>query len=112
MPDQTFPKVCKAMGLPVPVAEYAFAKPRRWRFDLCWPEYRVALEIEGGAYTRGRHVRARGFLADCEKYSEAAVRGWLVIRVPPDELLRARTLDWIRRAIELRSSNISTGVAI
>jgi hypothetical protein len=45
---------------PAPVAEYAFAKPRRWRFDRAWPAYRLAVELEGGVFAvpvRCNHCR-------------------------------------------------------
>jgi hypothetical protein len=32
-------------GLPDPVEEYRFAPPRRWRFDLAWPERMLAVEV-------------------------------------------------------------------
>jgi hypothetical protein len=44
----------------------------------------VALEIEGGVWTRGRHVRPKGFIADIEKYNAAAEMGWRVIRATPE----------------------------
>lgn len=64
------------------VAEHRFAPPRRWRFDFAWPLETggVAVELDGGAYTNGRHTRGAGFEADCEKLNEAAVRGWRVLR--------------------------------
>jgi hypothetical protein len=90
-------------GAPVPVREYQFHVERRWRFDWAWPEQRVALEVEGGAYAGGRHVRGSGFFEDCEKYSEAAAAGWLLVRVPPQWVDRARTVEWIERALSQRS---------
>lgn len=65
---------------PDPVAEYAFLPPRRWRFDYAWPDARVAVELEGGVYTNGRHVRPDGFTGDCVKYNHAALNGWRVLR--------------------------------
>jgi hypothetical protein len=68
-----------------PAREFYFARPlRRWRFDFAWPKERVAVEIEGGHWTNGRHTRGSGFRDDCEKYSEAAIRGWCVIRATAD----------------------------
>lgn len=99
VPPELFPRLCLSQGLPRPVPEFRFAKPRRWRFDWAFPEARVAVEVEGGVYTRGRHVRPSGYLNDLEKYSEAAVRDWAVIRVTPDTLCTARTFDWITRAL-------------
>jgi len=66
--------------LPRPAVEYRFHPTRRWRFDFAWPALRLAVEIEGGEWNRGRHTRPRGFADDCEKYNAAAVSGWLVMR--------------------------------
>lgn len=63
-----------------PVTEYRFARPRRWRFDFAWPDLRIAVEIEGGVYTRGRHVRPGGYQGDIEKYNAAVLAGWRVLR--------------------------------
>lgn len=38
------------------------------------------MEIEGGVWSRGRHVRGSGFEKDCEKHNEAAALGWSVFR--------------------------------
>ncbi len=83
------PDLCRAAGLPVPHAEYRFAPPRRWRFDWCWPEHRVALEIEGGVWTQGRHTRGAGYIKDMAKYNQAAIMGWRILRYTPDQLLNA-----------------------
>lgn len=53
---------------------------RDWRFDFAWPDAMVAVEVEGGTWTRGRHVRGGGFRGDCEKYNAACVLGWRVLR--------------------------------
>jgi very-short-patch-repair endonuclease len=62
--------------------EYRFHPTRKWRFDAAFPSAKVALEIEGGVWNYGRHNRASGFLKDMEKYNEAAMLGWRVIRTP------------------------------
>lgn len=89
-------------GFPEPVLEHRFSPPRRWRFDYAWPHVKVALEVEGGVWTGGRHTRPSGYSNDCEKYSEAAVQGWIVLRVLPDWLTQSRTLDWLERAFRSR----------
>ena len=78
--------------------EYRFHPTREWRFDFAVPARRVAIEVEGGAFTGGRHIRPDGYLRDMEKYNEAATTGWLLIRVLPAELLSLRTLQLIVRA--------------
>jgi len=96
-----FRALCKRAGLPEPVREYHFAKPdRAWRFDFAWPDRGIALEVEGGIYSRGRHVRPSGFLKDMEKYNSAAARGWLVFRCTPQTLDSMTTVEMIFRAYE------------
>jgi hypothetical protein len=58
----------------------------------------VALEVEGGIWTEGRHTRGAGALADLEKYSEAAIAGWRIIYCTPSEL-RGVGIERVRRAI-------------
>lgn len=41
---------------------------------------KVALEVEGGSFVRGRHTRPAGYASDCQKYTEASVAGWKLIR--------------------------------
>jgi hypothetical protein len=97
-----YPDLCRLMGLPVPVAEHRFHPVRKWRFDWAFVPPRIAVEVEGGAFTGGRHTRGAGFLKDIEKYGEAAALGWVVIRVVPKQLTDVRTFEWIRLAINAR----------
>jgi len=76
----------KSMGLQKPVTEHRFAPPRRWRFDFAWPDSKLALEIEGGAWTSGRHVRGTGFTKDMEKYNTAVMLDWQILRVTPQQV--------------------------
>ena len=88
-----------AMRLPEPLAEFRFAPPRRWRLDFAWPEYKLALEVEGGVWTRGRHVRGKGFVRDMEKYNTLCVMGWRLLRVAPADLHTQATADMIRKSL-------------
>lgn len=85
-PTDTLSRILVAAGLPEPVREYRFHSGRRWRFDYAYPEYLVALEVEGAVWTNGRHTRGRGYSEDARKYSEAAILGWCVIRVTTEQL--------------------------
>jgi hypothetical protein len=97
-PRRLAPKKALEIGLFGSVREFRFHPTRLWRFDHAWPAEKVALEVEGGAWANGRHNRASGFIADMEKYSEAAADGWLVLRVLPDQLRSQKTADLIARA--------------
>lgn len=83
--DQAW-RLCRPVGMPDPVPEHRFAPPRRWRFDRAWPSEMVAVELEGGVWTAGRHTRGAGFLGDLEKLNAAVVLGWRVLRYAADDL--------------------------
>ena len=86
-------------GLPVPVFEYRFDPTRRWRFDMAWPERLVALEVEGGVWTGGRHSRGKGMMSDMEKYNTAVLAGWRVLRVVPAQTCMSETVAMLRRVL-------------
>lgn len=88
----------KEIGV-APVMEYQFHPKRKWRFDYAFVNEKIALEVEGGVHTGGRHIRPRGFLNDMEKYNMAAVMGWRLLRTTPDMLLSRRTLEMITKTI-------------
>ena len=81
------------------VKEYKFHPTRRWRFDYAIPEHKIALEVEGGVWTGGRHTSPKGFLGDIEKYNAATLMGWRVFRTTPDELYKLSTINLIKSAI-------------
>ena len=73
--------------------EYRFHAVRKWRFDFAWPTRKVAVEIEGGSWSHGRHTRGSGFAQDCEKYNAAVLDGWRVLRFIGDDLDDGRAVD-------------------
>lgn len=80
--------------------EYQFHATRKWRFDYAIIEHKIAIEVEGGVWTQGRHTRPKGFLGDMDKYNAAAQNGWRVLRVTPDSLLSVKTLNMIKATID------------
>jgi hypothetical protein len=101
----TFAMQCDLAGLPIPIPECTFHPTRKWRFDWAFIDARLAVEIEGGAFLKdgGRHTRGSGFRNDLEKYAEAAILGYRVIRVLPEWVASGRALTLVARA--LTSSN-------
>mgnify|MGYP003804436863 FL=1 len=87
--------------------EYAFAKPRRWRFDAAFPQVLVAVEVEGAVWTYGRHTRASGFLRDKEKYNTAALAGWCVLRYTWEEITSGEFIEQVENAITSRMFKVS-----
>ena len=74
--------------------EFVFCPGRRWRFDFCFPEFMVAVEVEGGVYG-GRHTRPEGFEHDIEKYNAATKMGYRVYRFSGRMVSNGEALDFI-----------------
>lgn len=82
-----------------PRAEWMFHHTRKWRFDYAWPEYRVAIEVQGGVFSQGRHVRGAALMGEYEKLNEANLDNWCVLLVTPQQLMTDATYQMIRCAI-------------
>ena len=91
--------------------EVQFHAYSRWRADFAHIESRTLIEIEGGIFLPGggRHSRGAGYANDAEKYLEAVLAGWTVIRLTERQLeidIVERIVAWINtpRAGECTSS--------
>lgn len=51
------------------------------RFDVVFPDYRLAVEIQGGTAIGGRHSRVEGYDADSKKNNLAISKGWAVVAI-------------------------------
>jgi very-short-patch-repair endonuclease len=95
--EKRFELLWRAHGGPELEKEFRFHPVRKWRADFAHLPSRTLIEIEGGIYVNGRHNRGAGFAADLEKYLEASLAGWRVVRLGPNEL----TADRVERLIRL-----------
>jgi hypothetical protein len=96
-------------GVPTPELEWRFHEARRWRFDFAWrdSDYKgriltgtsVALEVQGGIWTAGRHSRGAAMIKEWEKLNEAAIQGWRILYCQPRDLMTKQTADTIKRAL-------------
>lgn len=93
--DAYFSQLCVSAGLPRPTPEYKFSATRKWRIDYYFERkgLKVALEVEGGAFTGGRHTRGAGFIKDIEKYNALSAQGIYLIRTTPSELTKQGLRD-------------------
>ncbi len=72
---------------------------------------KLALEIDGGVFLPGggRHNRGAGYRKDQEKFAEATIAGWHVLRVLPEDIKKGAAITWVERffiARGLRSSRV------
>lgn len=89
--------------LPVFETEYRFddrPKARKWRFDFAWPSLKIAVEVEGGTWSNGRHTRGAGYIADAQKYNEAVLQGWHVLRFTGEAIKSGEAVTQIERLIQ------------
>lgn len=94
-----FNQLCAAHGLPAPEHEFRFHPERKWRFDFCWQSARVAMEVQGAIFTGGRHVRGAALVKEHEKLNHAAILGWRVLFVTPQQLKTGEAFELVKRAI-------------
>lgn len=89
--------------------EYVFHPTRKWRFDWAIGHQEVcgtfnaglliAIEYEGGVFTGGGHTRGVIYSGNAEKYNEAALMGWTVLRFTAPMIRAGLHEDQINRAL-------------
>lgn len=98
--------------------EYRFHPHRRWRFDFFFPQYQMAVEVEGGVaghrlgksiskdgveYQRqSRHLTEKGFEEDAIKYFEAAKLGITVLSVTSRMVSDHRAISMVIQLLETK----------
>ena len=100
--EEEFALALRALKIDGYEREFKFHHERRWRFDFAWPEPKIAVEVEGGHWSAGRHVRGTGFERDCEKYAEAEILGWSVLRVTTNMVTNGKAIDFLFRMMDRR----------
>jgi len=74
---------------PLPAREVYFHADRKWRLDFAWPQYKLAVEIQGGQWRhsgRSAHVGGHALQRDCEKHNALIDAGWSVYTFTTDDL--------------------------
>lgn len=97
-PSTKFEILWRSLGGCELTKEHQFAPNRKFRMDYFgeWGGIRFAVELEGGIYIKGRHLRPGGFLRDMEKYNLAAQLGIFVFRVPSHNI----SSEWLSPIIK------------
>jgi very-short-patch-repair endonuclease len=117
--EEEFYRQIQLLGLPLPGREYKFARDivgqgkgirkrlqeaglQDWRFDFAWVYLKLAVEIEGGVWSRGRHVRGSGYISDMRKYNAAQLAGWTVLRYDSESVASGRAINEVEVIIKKR----------
>lgn len=82
-----------------PIEEFKFHPTRKWRIDICWPDHKLALEIEGGTYMNkgGHRGSISGYVKDMEKYNALSILGFSLLRFTPQQMESCESYDFIRK---------------
>lgn len=98
--------------LPEPQTEFLFARElkRKWRFDLCWPQFHVALEVEslvvkklaGMIIVMGRHSTVQSFRDDTVKQATAVELGWAVLHFEDAYIRDGTAVEHLKRVLVRR----------
>lgn len=89
-------------GLPEPQQECRqpwAGTGRQFRADLCWPDARLIVEVDGGTWVGGRHTTGAGYARDCVKANLAVLAGWRVVRVVGAQVRDGLAVAWVRAAL-------------
>jgi very-short-patch-repair endonuclease len=106
--ELAFETYCIQCGLQLQGREYKFAHPfREWRFDYVFvnSQRQVGVELDGGNYAKGAHVRGASLDDQNEKQNYAMELGWIVLRYTTTMLRNdpCGCIDQIKRVLEGRS---------
>lgn len=93
-----------AYGLPKPEREFRFCPGRRFALDFAWPEYKIAVECEGGIWRQGggAHSHPLNILRDIEKHNLYTRLGWAVYRFTGDDVSRGKAVKWLDEVFKER----------
>lgn len=81
--------------------EFYFCTERQFRIDYAIPQYKIAIEQEGGIYMKGNsgHSSGIGIARDMEKNNLLVSKGWKLIRRQPSEMLTIETIRLIKSMV-------------
>ena len=79
--------------------EFKFHPTRKWRADFHLKGRKILVEVEGGIWSNGRHTRGKGYLGDLEKYNEATMMGYQVIRFSTEQVKSGKAIEQIEKMV-------------
>lgn len=70
-----------------------------YRYDVAFPEKRVAVEINGSVWQKGGHNTGKGLIRDYDKLNQAQLLGWQVYVFTPDQVKSGHAISVIEQAL-------------
>ena len=108
-PEELLAFQLKAVGIAF-MREFVFWPGRKFRADFsisackhgthvgtaCFP---LLVEIDGGAFSGGRHTTGSGFRRDLEKFNAMTMLGYKALRFLPEQVESGEALQTIEKAL-------------
>jgi len=88
-------------GFPEPEREVEGIEGKRYRFDFCWKEEGIAVEIHGATHTGKGHTSGKGFAEDRRKMNLANLNGWVVFEFTAEMLNQDELVPTLKEAFEM-----------
>ena len=82
-------------------AELQFYPGRKFRFDFANQTLRLAIEVDGGCWSGGRHSGGMGQIKDMEKGRLAIEEGWSVAHFTPQDVNDGSMISWVGGLIKI-----------
>lgn len=71
-------------------------RKHRWDFKL---SDLYLVDIQGGIWSGGAHVRGKGYTNDCEKLNLASSRGWKPLWFTGDQVKSGEAIEFLREHV-------------
>ena len=98
--EDLFAMQLDAAGLGGYVREFRAIPGRKFRFDFCFKQERLLIEINGGTFTKGGHSSGLGLRRDYEKLRLAQDHGWKVYPFDAQAVRSGEAVEQVRKALE------------
>lgn len=98
--EEAFAFQVRALGLPEPEREVCVIPGRKFRFDFCWREAKLLVEINGGTFTQGGHSTGLGIRRDYTKSNLAQLAGWRVLSFDGKAVKSGEAVEVTKKALE------------
>lgn len=85
--------------------QYRPLKERLWRIDFALIPTKIAIEVDGGIFIRGRHARGNGIEGDSHKQNTMTMLGWRCLRVTPSMIKDGTGLEYVIETYKMAKAN-------
>lgn len=91
--EETFALHLKSDNVPDPHRQYTPCGDRDWTVDFAWPTKKLAIEIQGGNWKGGAHVRPKRYEEDVRKLNWLNAHGWTTLWFTTDMVTSGEAID-------------------